>query len=104
MLTCGLGGTAQGKSQSHGFDSSSVLKLSAAPWPFCLVLSQSVHVLLHCCALYNFLDFHQENQENDYFALNVSTSDFHCFGVLGVRPAVTASQDSASSAGLLHEQ
>ena len=44
-----------------GFDSHTVLKLSAAYWPFCMALSQSVHWharFLYCCAacaLYNFL-------------------------------------------------
>ena len=40
-----------------GFHSSRVLKFSAAPWPFCVALSPSVHwyaSFLYCCALYSF--------------------------------------------------
>ena len=46
----------------HGVDSWFVRKGSAAPWPFCVALSPSVHWhlrFLYCCYLYNFffLDF-----------------------------------------------
>ena len=43
----------------HGFDSGWILKPSAAPRPFCVALSPSVHwhtrFLYHCCALYNLV-------------------------------------------------
>ena len=61
-----------------GFHSSSVLKFSAAPWPFCVALSPSVHwhaSFLYCCALYNFffLGFRQWRSRADR-VVNLNTT------------------------------
>ena len=58
LRTHGLVVKASHNGLEHGLESSSVLKLSAVPWPFCVALSPSDYALtlalLYCCTHYNF--------------------------------------------------
>ena len=68
-----------------------VLNPSAEPRPFCVALSPSVHWrarFFYCCTLYIFffLDFVSGDLALTGFLLLTWTSNFHCFGTLGVLP------------------
>ena len=59
-------------------------------WPFCVALSPSVHrhALFYIAApsIFFFLDFVRGDLALTEFYFLTSTSDFHCFGALGVGP------------------
>ena len=91
--SCNLWLSSSGESPwvwRHGFESSRVPKLSST-WPLCVALSQSVywHARFYISALsitFSFLDFVSGNLALTGFQPLTWTSDFHCFGALGVGP------------------
>ena len=88
MVNIGYGESK--RAGQHWFESCSVLKLSAAPWPFCVALSPSVTDTrpFIFCTFYDFflLEFLQWLSARWQFEPLTLTSVFHCFGALGVGP------------------
>ena len=63
-----------------------VLNPSAAQRPSCVAARQCAFYIAALSIILSFLDFVSGNLALTGFQLLTLTSDFHCFGALGVRP------------------